>query len=208
MQVSKVHIINWLKKAAQTLADNQDLLTELDRDIGDADHGLNMNRGFRKVAEQLDSSEAKDIGVLLKNTGMTLLSSIGGASGPLYGTFFIRAASAVNGKNTLTLAELTQLFQAGCEGVKQRGKAVPGDKTMIDAMDPLVTTLLEMSQASLKDALEAALNATRQGMKDTIPLVAKKGRASYLGERSAGHQDPGATSTYLLFSALVQSINE
>ena len=205
MVVTKEHIVAWLEDLSEVFQQNQDFLTQLDREIGDADHGLNMNRGFRKVIERLPTVADKDIGTILKTTGMTLLSSIGGASGPLYGTFFIRAASSVMAKEELTLEDVTVMLTDACEGVQKRGKAVIGDKTMIDAMAPMVESLKQSQSMSLQQALELALQATEDGMKDTIPLVAKKGRASYLGERSAGHQDPGATSTYLIVNSLVKT---
>ncbi|MDV7104978.1 dihydroxyacetone kinase subunit DhaL [Vibrio sp. TH_r3] len=205
MVVTKEHIVAWLEDLAEVFQQNQDFLTQLDREIGDADHGLNMNRGFRKVIERLPTVADKDIGTILKTTGMTLLSSIGGASGPLYGTFFIRAASSVMAKEELTLKDVTVMLSDACEGVQKRGKAVIGDKTMIDAMVPMVESLEQSQSTSLQQALEHALQAAEKGMKDTIPLVAKKGRASYLGERSAGHQDPGATSTYLIVNSLVKA---
>lgn len=206
MIVTKEHIVSWLKKSASVFEEQQDFLTDLDREIGDADHGLNMNRGFRKVMEKLPSVSDKDIGTILKTTGMTLLSSIGGASGPLYGTFFIRAATNVMAKEELTLEEVSTMFSDALEGVKQRGKAVVGDKTMVDTQEAIVTTLNQFQGVDMKDALTKARLAAEAGMESTIPLVARKGRASYLGERSSGHQDPGATSSFLLFDAFCKSV--
>ncbi|CAG9000777.1 MAG: PEP-dependent dihydroxyacetone kinase, ADP-binding subunit DhaL [Candidatus Celerinatantimonas neptuna] len=206
MTVTKEQIVAWLDKSASVFEQNQDFLTELDREIGDADHGLNMNRGFRKVMEKLPSISNKDIGTILKTTGMTLLSSIGGASGPLYGTFFIRAASSVMAKEELSLNEVTAMFTDALKGVQQRGKAEIGDKTMVDTQDALVKALQQSQDLSLSEGLAKALAAAEQGMKSTIAMTAKKGRASYLGERSSGHQDPGATSSFLLFKAFCESI--
>ncbi|MGF1503597.1 MAG: dihydroxyacetone kinase subunit L [Chloroflexi bacterium] len=201
--VTKQEVLAWLNALTDTYNENKQHLTKLDSAIGDADHGGNMARGFNKALEKLSTTEEKDIGKILKNIGMTLVSTVGGASGPLYGTFYMRAGGAVEGKDELTDEEVVALFAAGLEGVLHRGKAEMGDKTMVDAMTPAVDALREAVEAgdSLGDALQKAVDAAEQGMKDTIPLVAKKGRASYLGERSAGHQDPGATSTYLMFKA-------
>ncbi|MGF1759263.1 dihydroxyacetone kinase ADP-binding subunit DhaL [Photobacterium sagamiensis] len=202
MTITKQQIVQWLETSADVFKDEQDFLTELDREIGDADHGLNMNRGFQKVKEKLPSVADKDIGTILKTTGMTLLSSIGGASGPLYGTFFIRNATSVMSKEELNLAELTKMLQDGMDGVVQRGKAEVGDKTMIDTWNGIMVSLKQNQDASVYDALSTAVAEAESAMKNTIPMQARKGRASYLGERSIGHQDPGATSTYLLFTAL------
>lgn len=208
MVLTRDQIIQWLDETADVLAENKAYLTELDSPIGDADHGINMDRGFKKVKEKLPSVADKDIGNILKTTGMTLISSVGGASGPLYGTFFMRGGMAVDAKEELTGEDLVTMLQAGVDGVVQRGRAQPGDKTMIDAWTPAMKTLrAEMEGgAGTLAALKAAVAAAEQGMKDTIPLVARKGRASYLGERSAGHQDPGATSSYLLLNALLEII--
>ncbi|MGF1869190.1 dihydroxyacetone kinase subunit DhaL [Photobacterium indicum] len=202
MTITKQQIVQWLEDSANVFQNEQDFLTELDREIGDADHGLNMNRGFQKVKEKLPSVADKDIGTILKTTGMTLLSSIGGASGPLYGTFFIRAATSVMSKEELNLVELTKMLQDGMDGIVQRGKAEVGDKTMIDTWNGIMTSLKRDQNISVYDALNTAVANAEVAMKSTIPMQARKGRASYLGERSIGHQDPGATSTYLLFTAL------
>jgi len=205
MNITKEQIIDWLEGAAQVFESQQDFLTDLDREIGDADHGLNMHRGFKKVCEKLPSVADKDIGTILKTTGMTLLSSIGGASGPLYGTFFIRAASKATSKEALTLEELTQILKTGVAGIVQRGKAKVGQKTMIDTWDAIIKNLEIEQDKPLKEALNIALAAGEKGMKETISMQAQKGRASYLGERSIGHQDPGATSSYFLFKALCEA---
>ncbi|MDX1303120.1 dihydroxyacetone kinase subunit DhaL [Photobacterium sp.] len=202
MTITKQQIVQWLETSADVFKDEQGFLTELDREIGDADHGLNMNRGFQKVKEKLPSVADKDIGTILKTTGMTLLSSIGGASGPLYGTFFIRNAASVMAKEELSLAELTKMLQDGMDGIVQRGKAEVGDKTMIDTWNGIMESLKKNQDASVYDALSIAVAEAESAMKNTIPMQARKGRASYLGERSIGHQDPGATSSYLLFTEL------
>lgn len=208
MTVSKEQIVRWLEQAAGELNQNKDYLTQLDSTIGDADHGINMSRGFGKVLEKLPGLAGSDIGHILKTSGMTLMSSVGGASGPLYGTFFVRAGTAAAGKETLAGNELLDLLQAGLEGVVQRGRAQAGDKTMVDAWLPALAAL-KASLAGGSDtagALRAAVTAAEQGMLDTTPLQARKGRASYLGERSIGHQDPGATSSYLILKVLLDVV--
>lgn len=208
MVVTKAQIITWLEKTAAVMQENKGYLTELDSPIGDADHGNNMDRGFRKVMEKLPTVADKDIGNVLKTTGMTLISTVGGAAGPLYGTFYMRAGMAADAKEELTGEDLLALLQAGVDGVVQRGRPVLGDKTMFDALSPAMQAL----RAALEDgsdvvpAVAAAVAAAEQGMKDTIPLQARKGRASYLGERSIGHQDPGATSSYLILKALLETL--
>jgi dihydroxyacetone kinase-like protein len=167
-----------------------------------------MDRGFKKVLEKLPSVADKDIGNILKSTGMTLMSTVGGASGPLYGTFFMRSGTAVADKEELENNDLVNLFEAGVEGVVKRGRAVLGDKTMVDAWTPAVAALKEAVEAGkdTNEVLEAAVNGADQGVQDTIPLQARKGRASYLGERSIGHQDPGATSSWLMLKTLLEVV--
>lgn len=208
MTVTKDQIVTWLEKTAVVLEENKEYLTQLDSPIGDADHGINMNRGFKKVLEKLPSVADKDIGNILKTTGMALISSVGGASGPLYGTFYMRAGMAVMAKEELNNEDLYKMLQAGVDGIIQRGRAVPGDKTMIDAWTPAMAALKAAVDAGDDEitALEKSVTAAEKGMKDTIPLQARKGRASYLGERSIGHQDPGATSTYLILNALLEAV--
>lgn len=206
MALTKQQVVDWLMRCGEVFTQQRDFLTRLDTEIGDADHGLNMNRGFNKVVEKLPSVADKDIGFILKNTGMTLLSSVGGASGPLFGTFFIRAAQAANAKQSLDLAELHQLMQEGVEGVVMRGKAEPGDKTMCDVWWPVVESLGQSAQQQLSvaEALQRASERAEQAVESTITLQARKGRASYLGERSIGHQDPGATSVMLMIKTLAE----
>jgi dihydroxyacetone kinase-like protein len=201
--VTKQDILDWISDLAAVYDENRQYLTKLDSAIGDADHGINMDRGFKKVMEKLPDSADKDIGAILKAVGMTLVSTVGGAAGPLYGTFFMRAGMAVDGKDELTPQDVVAMFDAALQGVVMRGKAELEDKTMVDALTPAVEALKESVAADedLSDGLAKATAAAEAGMKATIPLVAKKGRASYLGERSAGHQDPGATSSYLLMKA-------
>jgi dihydroxyacetone kinase-like protein len=206
--VMKEQILQWLQAFAAEIEQNKEYLTELDAAIGDADHGINMDRGFKKVMSQLPSVADKDIGSILKTVSMTLISSVGGASGPLYGTLFLRASTAVAGKQELTDEDILSLLQAGLDGVLQRGKAQLGDKTMVDALSPAVATF-QQAISKGKNTLEAmqqTVVAAEQGMKDTTPMLAKKGRASYLGERSIGHQDPGATSSYLMLKSLLATL--
>lgn len=208
--VSKTQIVQWLERYAAVLAENKSYLTELDSAIGDADHGINMDRGFRKVMEKLPEFSDKDIGNILKSIGMLLMSSVGGASGPLYGTFFMRSGMALASKEQLDDEDFYEMLKTGVDGILQRGRPVLGDKTMYDAWHPA----LEAMRAALDngdgttDALKKALDAAEEGMKATIPMQAKKGRASYLGERSIGHQDPGATSSYLMLKTLYETLTK
>jgi dihydroxyacetone kinase-like protein len=197
-----------LEQTAIVLHDNKEYLTQLDSAIGDADHGINMDRGFSKVSEKLPTVTDKDIGNILKTVGMTLISSVGGASGPLYGTFYMRGGMAADAKEELTNEELVTMLQAGVDGLIQRGRALLGDKTMVDVWLPVMDSL-KAGLADDKDTaalLSEAVTVAEQAMKDTIPMQAKKGRASYLGERSIGHQDPGATSSYLILNELQKAV--
>jgi phosphoenolpyruvate---glycerone phosphotransferase subunit DhaL len=210
MTVTKQQIVKWLENTAAVLNENKDYLIKLDSPIGDADHGINMDRGFNKVLEKLPSVVDKDIGNILQTTGMALISSVGGASGPLYGTFFMRSGTALMSKEELSNEDLFTLFQAGVEGIVQRGRAQLGDKTMFDAWSPALQALsgsLENGNNTIA-ALRVAVAAAEQGMQATIALQAKKGRASYLGERSIGHQDPGATSSYLILKTLLETLEK
>lgn len=200
----------WLDVLAARLSERADYLTQLDAAIGDGDHGINMDRGFRAVRERvLDPGNEAPLDGLLKGVGMTLLSTVGGAAGPLYGTFFLRMAAQAGAKDRLPAPELAAALAAGVEGVRQRGRAEPGDKTMLDALLPGVETL-ERTLAEgrgLAPALEEAAAAAEEGCRATIPMIARKGRASYLGGRSAGHQDPGATSSAYLLRALAVAVS-
>ena len=208
--ITKDQIVRWLEKTAAVLNENRSYLTDLDSAIGDADHGTNMDRGFKKVMEKLPTVSDKDIGNILKTTGMTLISSVGGASGPLYGTFFMRSCMAMAAKEELSDEDLFKLLQAGVEGILQRGRPNLEDKTMYDAWAPALEAMQNALSAGegTVAVLETAVAACEQGMKNTIPLQARKGRASYLGERSIGHQDPGATSSYLMLNALLETVKE
>lgn len=208
--VTRDQIVKWLENSAAVLDKNKDYLTQLDSAIGDADHGTNMARGFKKVMEKLPSVADKDIGNILKTTGMTLISSVGGASGPLYGTFFMRSGMAMAAKEELNDEDLLKLLESGVEGIVQRGRAQLEDKTMIDAWYPALDAMRNAIEngSTTVEALKASVAGAEKGMKATIPLQARKGRASYLGERSIGHQDPGATSSYLMLNALLETVNE
>jgi dihydroxyacetone kinase-like protein len=195
---------------ADVIHENKEYLTELDAAIGDADHGINMNRGFEAVLKKLPSVEDKDAGSILKTAGMALVSSVGGAGGPLYGTAFMQAGMAVAGKYELEGEDLLAILDAALKGVVMRGRANLDDKTMVDAITPAVVAMREALEngAGTTEALAQATVAAEKGMKDTIPMLAKKGRASYLGERSIGHQDPGATSSYLLIRTMADIARE
>jgi dihydroxyacetone kinase-like protein len=193
---------------ASQIAEHEQYLTELDASIGDADHGINMQRGMQKVGERLRDVEnqAGDVATLFRSVAMTLISTVGGAAGPLYGAFFLRAVKSINGTTTVTPEELATMFRDGLDGVQQRGKAQLNEKTMIDTLQPAVEALEDAVAAgdSISEALAAALVEAENGMKYTVELQASKGRASYLGPRSIGHQDPGATSAfYLIRSAAI-----
>lgn len=192
---------------AAVVAENKSYFTELDSAIGDADHGINMDRGFQAVLGKLDGQGSGDIGAIFKTVGMTLVSTVGGASGPLYGTFFLQLGVATAGKGALDAADWGAALDAGVQGVIARGKAEPQDKTMVDALipgrDAYHQTLAD--GGTFADALRRSASAAEEGMKATIPWVARKGRASYLGERSAGHQDPGATSSFLFLKTIADT---
>lgn len=206
--VTQVQIIAWLQVFAHVIEHHKEQLTELDAAIGDADHGINMDRGFKKITKILPSFVDQDISSILKTVGMTLISSIGGASGPLYGTWFLRASKVTNGKQELTAADMLELLKSGLDGVIERGKAQLGDKTMVDVLSPAVTAFEQAirDNSNTVVALEASVTAAEQGLKQTIPMLAKKGRASYLGDRSIGHQDPGGTSAYWMLRSLLEVV--
>ena len=207
--VTKDQIVQWLETAGNVMIENKDYLTQLDSAIGDADHGINMARGFTKVLEKLPSVTDQDIGNILKTTGMTLISSVGGASGPLYGTFFMRGGMAIISKEELDDEDLYKMLKSGVEGIVQRGRPELEDKTMYDAWSPALDNMRVAIDEGKETvvALETAVAGAKQGMENTIPLQARKGRASYLGERSKGHQDPGATSSYLMLKALLDTVS-
>jgi dihydroxyacetone kinase-like protein len=209
VNVSYDDAVRWVRAFAATIADQKEYLTDLDSAIGDADHGINMDRGMRAAVTKLDSVPPGDVGTLFKTVGMTLVSTVGGAGGPLYGTLFLQLGSATAGRPEIDEGGWLEALSAAVKGVQARGKAEPGDKTMLDALMPARDALAEAVQegAGFSDALRRSTEAAETGMKATIPLVARKGRASYLGERSAGHQDPGATSSYLLLKTAADTWN-
>jgi len=203
MAVDRDAVIAWFAELQRVYAANRDRLTELDSAIGDADHGSNMDRGFSAVKTELDKNVSASIGAILKTAAATLIRTVGGASGPLYGTFFLRAAAVCPDRTELDAADLAAMFRAGIEGVVQRGKAGPQDKTMLDALLPALDSMASSlaAGAGIDLMFANAAAAAERGMQATIPMQARKGRASYLGPRSVGHQDPGATSSYLLIRA-------
>ncbi|HEX7171020.1 MAG TPA: dihydroxyacetone kinase subunit DhaL [Candidatus Limnocylindria bacterium] len=192
---------------ADRIRDRRDELTELDSAIGDADHGINMDRGFTAVrAKVAELAPDADLGAVAKTVGMTLISTVGGASGPLYGTFFLRVATTLGERGEVDASDVGAALHAGLEGLVQRGKAVLDDKTMVDAVTPAVDAFDAAVGGGLAAALGAAADAAAIGRDRVTPLVARKGRASYLGERSAHHQDPGATSATMMLEALRDAV--
>ena len=204
MAITRDATLDWMSRFAGEMAEHRQELVALDTAIGDGDHGTNMNRGMTKAMEKLAAAEQPDSGAVLKTVAMALVSSVGGAAGPLYGTLFLQMGNALAGQSKVDLPAYAAAWRKGLEGVQARGKAVPQDKTMVDALIPAVEALEAASD--LDGGLRAATQAAEEGMKATTPLVARKGRASYLGERSAGHQDPGATSTYYLFKSAAEAL--
>jgi dihydroxyacetone kinase-like protein len=197
----------WVRSFALLVAENKELLTDLDAAIGDGDHGTNMDRGMQAVVAALDDTPPVTASALLNKVGMTLVSTVGGASGPLFGTFFLRVGASLGDTAEISLAQLAAALRAGLEGIVARGKAEAGDKTIYDALAPAVHALdSAVSEGVDKaDALKLALVAAESGRDATTPMLARKGRASYLGERSVGHQDPGATTVALLMAAATRA---
>jgi phosphoenolpyruvate---glycerone phosphotransferase subunit DhaL len=201
--VDLAKLTGWLREFARAIRENAQYLTDLDAAIGDADHGINMDRGMTAVVAAIDESPPADIPALCKQVGMTLVRSVGGASGPLYGTFFLRMAAALGPTDSVDAAGFAKALRAGVEGIVQRGRAEAGDKTMFDALAPAVDALnaAPASGSGLAAALADAAVAAEKGRDATEAMVARKGRASYLGQRSVGHLDPGATSAAMLIAA-------
>ena len=210
MSIGAADVRSWISGYAEVIGEQRAFLVQLDTAIGDGDHGTNMNRGMQAALEKLGDAQDADISTVLKTVGMALVSKVGGAAGPLYGTLFLKMSQAAAGTAELDLAGWADVLDAGVQGVKQRGKAEPNDKTMLDTLLPAVDALKAAAAdgASLEDGLARSEDAAKQGMEATIPLKALKGRASYLGERSIGHQDPGATSSYLLIQAARSSFGD
>jgi dihydroxyacetone kinase-like protein len=205
--VNSKTVRRWMEVAAASMREQRDYLTQLDAAIGDADHGANMDRGFAAVLQKLDGVEAAP-GRLLTTAGSTLVSTVGGASGPLWGTALRRAGRALGDKEELESRELAEALEAALAGVVELGAAREGEKTMVDALAPAVRALRREADAGapISRAVRAAHTAGEQGMRATVPMQASKGRACYLGERSIGHQDPGATSTALILGALAKAV--
>ena len=205
--VSTVALDRWIRSFALLVAENKDELTDLDAAIGDGDHGANMDRGMRAVVAALDSTTPTTASAMFNKVGMTLVSTVGGASGPLFGTFVLRVGASFGDTAEVSLAQLAAGLRAGLDGIVARGKAEAGDKTMYDALAPAVNALEAAASAGMEkaEALEAALTAAESGRDATTPMLALKGRASYLGERSIGHQDPGATTVALLIAAATRA---
>jgi dihydroxyacetone kinase-like protein len=204
MAVTTESAAAWMRAFAQEIADHRQELVRLDTAIGDGDHGTNMDRGMRKAMEKLEATETGNPGAVLKTVAMALVSNVGGAAGPLYGTLFLQLATGMGANQEIDLPAYAAAWRGAVQGVQNRGKAQPGDKTMVDALLPAVDALEKAGD--LGQGLQDAVTAAEEGMRATIPLVARKGRASYLGERSAGHQDPGATSTYYLFKSAAEAL--
>ncbi|MBA5850233.1 dihydroxyacetone kinase subunit L [Clostridium sp. cel8] len=206
--ISTEKVTEIIYNIADAIEKNKEYLTELDASIGDGDHGINMSKGFTYVKEALQKGESKNIGEIFKKTGMALVSHVGGASGPLYGTAFMKSAMTVNGKESIDANDFVNILKASIDGVVMRGKAKQGEKTMLDALIPAY----EASKKSLgngeeyKEVLKNAAEAAEEGAKKTEEIIATKGRASYLGERSIGHRDPGAASTSIILKAVYDSI--
>src|ERR1700721_2185617 len=206
--ISSHQIFAWIERYAAHIDEQKDYLTQLDAAIGDADHGANMHRGLKAVLAKKTDLQNTDIGALLKAVAMTLISTVGGASGALYGTFFLQASVSAANRTELSPAEFGAALEKGLAGIVSRGKAAIGDKTMVDALQPAIKAYkhaIESGQ-TLEQALSDAVRAAEEGLKSTVPLVARKGRASYLGERSAGHPDPGAPCTVLLFRSAAETL--
>lgn len=197
-----------IEHITEAIVSHKEYLTELDSAIGDADHGINMSRGFTKAREKMRAGSYTDVGGVFKDVAMTLMSSVGGASGPLYGTLFMRMSMKFGTKQEVNGTEFVEGIEEGLKGILALGKAQLEDKTMVDALTPALESMKVAASRGedLVAVLEKGVASAEEGMKRTTPLVAKKGRASYLGERSAGHQDPGATSTFLILSAMLESL--
>lgn len=193
---------------SEVIQENKEFLSDLDNAIGDGDHGINMARGFKEVEAKLPTLAGGDAGNIIKSVGMTLVSKVGGASGPLYGTAFMKAGAVAAGEQTISAERFIQMFEAAIEGIQMRGKAVQGEKTMLDALLPAFSTLKNVYGESedIKYALQRAVQAAKEGVEFTKTIIATKGRASYLGERSIGHQDPGATSATLMLEVIAKSL--
>ena len=196
-----------VKEMAAAMEENRRYLTKLDSEIGDGDHGNNMYRGFQAALERLDGADPSTPADVLKIVSMALVSKVGGAAGPLYGTAFLRASTALQGRDEISAEDAVEALEAALGGIKQRGKAEAGDKTIVDALEPAVEAAKRAaSDGSVAQVFRAAADAAEEGAETTVPLTARKGRASYLGDRAQGHRDPGATSTYYLLDAAARAL--
>lgn len=208
MSLTGRQVIQILNKIGDALEENKQYLSELDAAIGDGDHGINMSKGFNAVKEKIKDDSGENIGDTLKKTGMALVSNVGGASGPLYGTAFMKAAMEANGKNSIDISDFIKMMDAALAGIKMRGKAVKGEKTMIDAIEPAIDeakSTLHLGLSTL-EILEKMKDSALKGVEYTKTIIATKGRASYLGERSIGHQDAGATSSYIILNTIYEEV--
>ncbi len=206
--MNEEQFIRWIKAYAKIIEEQKEQLTDLDREIGDGDHGVNMNRGFAAVEKKLESAPVGGLGGIAKLIASTLISTVGGASGPLYGTFFLKMAITLGAKSEVSGEDLQKAMEAGVQGIKTLGKSDEGEKTMLDTLCPALKALEQaLSESkSTAEAFAVAAEAAKSGMEATTPMLAKKGRASYLGERSVGHQDPGATSAYFLIKSAAEAL--
>jgi len=189
-----------LHKMSAVVEEKREYLTDLDSAIGDADHGTNMSRGMNRSIEKIEGKEYTDFGGLFRDVAMTIMSAVGGSAGPLYGTFFMKMGQKLSGKSEATILEMAEAMNEGLAGIMALGKSQPGDKTMVDALTPAIAALRENADKDDDETWKMAADAAETGMKDTIPMQARRGRSSYLGERSIGHQDPGATSSFYMIS--------
>ena len=206
MPVSKEDVLRWLDASQKVFAENRQQLTELDSALGDGDFGISLDRGFTAVQVELTANPPADVRAVFQNVATVLIKTMGGSSGPLLGTFFLRAGAACAGKSELAPADVVAVFQAGVDGIQQRGKAALGDKTMLDALLPAVDAMRAALEAGndLAEMVERGAAAAEAGMQATKTMQARKGRGSYLGDRSIGHQDPGATAGHLLLKAAAE----
>ncbi|HEX4401859.1 MAG TPA: dihydroxyacetone kinase subunit DhaL [Galbitalea sp.] len=204
--ISYEQLLDWLRLVDEGIIEQRGYLTELDSAIGDGDHGTNLSRGSTAISARVDSEKPEYLDELFRMVGMALISTVGGASGPLYGTFFLRMSLTIGHRQEVSPELLADALEAGVAGVVERGKPELGDKTMYDALEPAVRAFRQHLREGIAAASQAAATAAAAGMDSTADLVARKGRASYLGERSVGHIDPGAASSALMFSALAEAL--
>jgi dihydroxyacetone kinase-like protein len=199
-----------IREMAAAMEESRRYLTKLDSEIGDGDHGTNMHRGFQAALERLEGAEVSSPSEALKAVSMALIGKVGGAAGPLYGTAFLRASTALSGKEEISAEDAAEAMEAALAGVKQRGRAEAGEKTMVDALEPAVRAARKAASGagSAREVFRDAADAAAEGAEATVPLTARRGRASYLGARSAGHKDPGAASTHLLLDAAARALGE